>query len=216
MTTTAKQTTRPRRTRNGPSTESRILDVAENLFAEYGFDAVSINQLATVANVTIGALYHHFPSKEALYAAVTRRVFTAKSSPPLAITWPGASPREQLTRLVSWFVGTMILDKNFGQLLKRELLDPRPNTPELIGQELFQSQRELCKQLLGELVPGANPDEGVAAMLALLFGYTNLKGMQAILPGIKDSFDQPEAIAERVVNLLLHGLQAEKTQQNQG
>jgi len=196
-----------RRIRNGPSTESRILDTAENLFAAYGFDAVSISQLATAAGVTIGALYHHFASKEALYAAVARRVFTAKSIPPAAVTEPVGTPRVRLTRLISWFAGTLILDKNFGLLLMRELLAPRPAMPELIGQELFRGQFDLCKELLRELVPGVNADEAVASTVALLFGFTNLKGMQAILPGIRNSFERPEAISERIVSLLLHGLQ---------
>lgn len=208
MTKTAKDTTRPRRVRNAPDTEGRILDTAENLFAQHGFDAVSISQLAASARVTIGALYHHFPSKEALYAAATKRLFTAKSTPPAEVTRDDAPSRQRLTRLVAWFVGTMILDKNFGLLLKRELLDPRPTTPELLGPGPFRGQLDLCKQLLANLLPEANPDEAVATMLALLFGYTNLHGIQAILPGLRESFERPELIAERVVGLLLNGLRA--------
>ena len=198
------------RERNGPSTEGRILHAAENLFARHGFDGVSINQLAAEAKVTIGALYHHFSSKEALYAAATKRVFTAKSHPPPEVLQPKGTARARLVRLVAWFVGAMVLDRNFGLLLRREFMDPRPSTPALAGEDIFAAQLTLCRDLLGQLLPGANSDEAVAIMLALLFGFTNMKGLRAVLPGIGKDFGRPEVIAERVVGLLVHGLRVRK------
>lgn len=47
-----------------------ILDVAEDLFTERGFRAVSIRDIAQKCEVTNAALYYHFPSKEALFGEV--------------------------------------------------------------------------------------------------------------------------------------------------
>jgi AcrR family transcriptional regulator len=47
----------------------RILTAAENVFAEYGFEA-SMEQVATVAGVGVGTLYRRFPDKESLVVAV--------------------------------------------------------------------------------------------------------------------------------------------------
>ena len=45
----------------------KILDAAIELFSRYGFDKVSIGQVMEAAQMTHGAFYSHFESKEALY-----------------------------------------------------------------------------------------------------------------------------------------------------
>ncbi|MBX3227482.1 MAG: TetR/AcrR family transcriptional regulator [Labilithrix sp.] len=51
-------------------TRARLLAVARREFAERGFDGASVVAVCKRARVTHGALYHHFPSKHALFAAV--------------------------------------------------------------------------------------------------------------------------------------------------
>ncbi len=48
----------------------RILQSAITLFAQRGYSAVSISDVAQAAGVVKSAIYHHFPSKDALYLAV--------------------------------------------------------------------------------------------------------------------------------------------------
>src|SRR3954471_13629244 len=56
-------------------TKSRILDAAEQLFMEHGFEATSLRQLTSAAGVNLAAVNYHFGSKEELFQAVlTRRL----------------------------------------------------------------------------------------------------------------------------------------------
>ena len=56
-------------------TKTRILDAAETLFMEHGFEATSLRQLTTAAGVNLAAVNYHFGSKEELFQAVlTRRL----------------------------------------------------------------------------------------------------------------------------------------------
>jgi AcrR family transcriptional regulator len=56
-------------------TKSRILDTAESLFTEHGFEATSLRQLTTAAGVNLAAVNYHFGTKEELFQAVlTRRL----------------------------------------------------------------------------------------------------------------------------------------------
>ena len=56
-------------------TKTRILDAAEELFTEHGFEATSLRQLTTAAGVNLAAVNYHFGSKEELFQAVlTRRL----------------------------------------------------------------------------------------------------------------------------------------------
>lgn len=52
------------------ATRARFLRVGRRVFAKHGFDATSVAMLCRAARTTHGALYHHFPGKEALFAAV--------------------------------------------------------------------------------------------------------------------------------------------------
>ncbi len=56
-------------------TKTRILDAAEQLFMEHGFEATSLRQLTAAAGVNLAAVNYHFGSKEELFQAVlTRRL----------------------------------------------------------------------------------------------------------------------------------------------
>jgi AcrR family transcriptional regulator len=48
----------------------RLLTVAADLFARYGYDAVSVRDITSRAKVNLGAITYHFGSKEALFHAV--------------------------------------------------------------------------------------------------------------------------------------------------
>lgn len=56
-----------------PDTKDVILDAAEVLFAEYGYDATSLRDLTQEAGVNLAAVNYHFGGKEQLAAAVLVR-----------------------------------------------------------------------------------------------------------------------------------------------
>lgn len=51
----------------------QLLNVAEVLFAEYGYDGTSIERIAKAAGITRPVVYDHFGSKEGIYLACVRR-----------------------------------------------------------------------------------------------------------------------------------------------
>src|SRR3954469_19683508 len=54
-------------------TRTRILDAAEELFMQHGFEGTSMRLLTTKAGVNLAAVNYHFGSKHALVEAVFRR-----------------------------------------------------------------------------------------------------------------------------------------------
>ena len=52
------------------STRADLIAAARQVFADKGYEAASVADLASAAGYTKGALYAHFPSKEALFLAV--------------------------------------------------------------------------------------------------------------------------------------------------
>ncbi len=62
----------PQRTR-GHQRVKTILDTAETLFLEKGYEAVTTNEIANRASTSIGSLYQFFPNKEAILQAIVER-----------------------------------------------------------------------------------------------------------------------------------------------
>jgi AcrR family transcriptional regulator len=60
-------------THDPAETRSRLLDAAEQLFAEHGFNGVSMRTITGTAGVNLAAAHYHFQGKEGLYRAVFER-----------------------------------------------------------------------------------------------------------------------------------------------
>ena len=56
-------------------TKERILDVAERLFADFGYKATSLRDITSEAGVNLASVNYHFGSKDALLAALLDRRF---------------------------------------------------------------------------------------------------------------------------------------------
>jgi AcrR family transcriptional regulator len=55
------------------TTRTRLLDAAEKLFAERGFEGASVREINAEADVNSGAIHYYFKAKEDLFRAVIRR-----------------------------------------------------------------------------------------------------------------------------------------------
>jgi len=64
------------RERQAEATRLLLVSVARELFTEQGYAATSIEEIIKRAGVARGALYHHFPGKDALFRAVYDEVQT--------------------------------------------------------------------------------------------------------------------------------------------
>lgn len=62
------------RVAQGATTRAALLAAARALFGRQGFAATSLDEIVAEANVTKGALYHHFQGKEDLFGAVYEEV----------------------------------------------------------------------------------------------------------------------------------------------
>jgi AcrR family transcriptional regulator len=77
------------------SGEQRLLRTALKLFAEKGFDSVSVRDIAAACEVSIGLISHHFGSKDGLREAVDR-YFIQQFEEALSTSAPiGRGDREQ-------------------------------------------------------------------------------------------------------------------------
>ena len=64
----------PRRVRmTGQERRAQLLDVGRSVFAERGYEAASVEEIAARAKITKPVVYEHFSGKEGLYAVIVDR-----------------------------------------------------------------------------------------------------------------------------------------------
>lgn len=160
----------------------RLLEVAGSLFGEKGFEAVSTKELAKSASLTIGTLYHHFESKEAVYQATLECALERLASAPLE-DLSRMAPRQALERLVAWFSAALMREP----MLRQELLSPHGDR-ELTAHTVFRRPLEKFYDLLPVGAPGVDPAMAIAVIVSLSFGLTSLNGLPAreLLPTDSD------------------------------
>ena len=100
---------RPRFARLDAEKQEAILEVAEQEFAEHGFDKASFNRIIAAAGVSKGAMYYYFDDKADLFATVLERVAGALFD-ALGELGEVSDPRSfwsaveaMLTRAITWF-----------------------------------------------------------------------------------------------------------------
>jgi len=80
-------------------TRSRILDAAEECFADQGYDAVGVAEICRRAGVTKGGFYHHFPTKQAVFLALLERWLVALDAALAALRTGAPSVPEELLQM---------------------------------------------------------------------------------------------------------------------
>lgn len=105
---------------DGEKTEAAIREAAASLIARYGYEAVSMRQLAAEVGVQAAALYRYFPTKEDLLFTLMREHMEA-----LAAAWekarPAGNPAERLSAFVENHIAFHIAHRHSTHLSNMEL-----------------------------------------------------------------------------------------------
>lgn len=122
---------KPAKVRDAGRSRDAILRAGRDLFAEQGFDGVSLNEIAAAAGLSRGTPSYFFGSKADLYSAVLQRAFeeresaTRRACEPL-LSWASAedrgSIRGALTEAVNGYLDFLVRHPAFLKLVLQEEL----------------------------------------------------------------------------------------------
>jgi AcrR family transcriptional regulator len=114
------QTTTQTLTRS-EATAARIIAAARTLFVARNYADVTTDMIASAAGVTKGGLYHHFPSKENLYASMMLDDFERKRRLFEQAVASSGTCRERLARLTKDFLDLPEEERQLAQLVRRDI-----------------------------------------------------------------------------------------------
>ena len=191
--------------------ELAILEAAEVLFAQKGFDAVSMSAIARLANTSKPNIYHHFKNKNDLYLAVMKTAVRRSSNLLDTLEQAPGSFKQHLTEFASGQLENLLTHKRSTQLMLRETLSEGSQ----YGQDITQlAMGEVFSRLVAMVQQGQEENEfrkDINPMLAAfmiisanMFFFQASPTMQNI-PEV-DFIDDTSAYSEDVMDILLNGM----------
>jgi AcrR family transcriptional regulator len=154
-----------------PDKKDAILEIAEKLFSELGFDAASTRQIAAHAGVNMAMLNYYFGSKEGLYKSVLERRLANFRQTLASINEQNISCLQKLDMAVEVFADRIIANTCFHRLIHRALsLPERTGISEVIVDNLFANVNEIKRILEDGISEGVFRNVDVEMTIATFFG----------------------------------------------
>ena len=177
-----------------------ILDSAEALFAQQGFHATSMRDIARAACISVAGLYYYLPSKQQALSFVCERIFDRLEA-GTAESARLSDPNERLAAFVRGHLRYLLTNNRSYRVLLHDLqaLDRESNgSTRARRRRYFQS----LVDLLAALDPHAEENARMAA--GALFGMLNW----APTWYREEADGDVDAAAERLTELFLHGFRS--------
>lgn len=112
-----------------PRTADSVLEAAQDLFAERGYDGASIRAITRRAGANLGAVTYHFGSKEALYhAVIASKLAPLRGRVDAAAARPGP-PLDRITAVVEALFDHYADDPRLPRLILQQVASGRPAPP---------------------------------------------------------------------------------------
>ncbi len=109
-----------RRAQQAEERREQLIDTALRVFAEKGWNATSIPDLARAAGIAQGLMYHYFSNKEELLRAVVQRHSFLSELRELLTVSAERPAREVLPEVAHAFAALMQQEQNLVQIFIRE------------------------------------------------------------------------------------------------
>jgi AcrR family transcriptional regulator len=185
-----------------------ILEAALTVFAEGGFHATSLDDIARSAGVTKGTLYWYFKRKEDLYAALGRRLSPLIGGIPNLARLIDSPPEKMFPLIAGAFLASFENPRTVQ--IFRLVLTEAPRDPEtarqfggVVGPVVQFLTDYVRRQVeMGRLRP-VNPETAARLIIGPLMVY--MMGRSLHMP-MHDSLPPPVEYARDIVDYLLRGL----------
>ena len=203
------------------ATRLRILDAAESLFVEHGFEATSLRLVTARAKVNLAAVNYHFGGKDELFRAMLARRLDPLNEQRIALLEKlqrDAEPASCEAVLSAMLIPALIIARNrrrggndFLRLLGRAYVDPAPGLRHFLS-ERYAPMVARFKDAFGRALPELGKKEltwrlhfVMGALAYTLAGTDAWKLIAALNPG---KAGNDARLLRRLEPFLIAGLKA--------
>lgn len=183
------------------STKRALLDNATKLFTDHGYAGTSLDEVVAAARVTKGALYHHFPSKLALFESVFMKCQEDSKKQIEKSLRESKDPWERARLGLRTFLD-ICQQPTFRRICIQE-------GPVALGHERWLNvEKEFSFGLVAGIVEDLLKDMGGADGLAETFAHIFYGALQSAGDFVADSEDSEDASdkVQAVISAILAGL----------
>lgn len=194
----------------GDSAE-RILAAAEDLFAEHGFDAVSISDIATRSGVSKSNVFHHFSSKNELYLAVLKGAQEVFFKLVGDLHDGHGRLQDRLEKFATAHLQRMLELSKVSRLVLRDLLESAPERNKQVAEKIFNNNFSLLLDVIrknqahGEIRADINPAMAALVLVAADVFFFQARAVLQHFPGVNFAEDN-SGYSAMLVDILLHGI----------
>jgi TetR/AcrR family transcriptional regulator len=190
--------------RQVPGWVAERLEAAAAVFADRGFEATRVEDLAEATGVPRATLYYYFAGKEDLLAWLLRRTLAAEAE---AVTEAASGPGDagsRLERVVRAHLGVMAANPATCRALLAESgrAGRIPEVSAAVESGFYAPLRRLLAE--GAADGSLRPVEDAETVVAALYGAVTVAGLHYVLA---DNRLDPERVAAEVCALVIGGLQ---------
>ena len=201
-----------------PNGELAILEAAEFLFSEQGYDAVSMSAIAQRAATSKPNIYYHFKNKHHLYLAVLNRAAEYSDGLLDKLEDEPGTLQSKLAAFASGQLISILTNERRSQLILREALSggserSREVANHVVGKNFARLVEMINQgQAQGEFRSGIDP-----AMAAFLIFSSNIFFFQssAVMPHLPDIHftGDAEVFSKAMMDIMFNGLLQSKEEQ---
>lgn len=203
--------TQPKRRRRPEARPDEILDAALQIFAEQGFTAARVEDIARRAGLSKGAVYLYFPSKEAMLNALVEQSAgkLAQAGDRLVALGAPKDPEAALRSLVFMLV-TAMTDPDISAAPRLVLTEAQrfPDIAQYYRAHVLDIARGALKALLAAGVEQAKfrPVDGDILMRVVAGPVLAHMVLATIFDMAPETLREPADIADALCDLIIHGL----------
>lgn len=119
-----------------------LLEVAERLFAEQGYEAVSIRHLAKEADVNIAMVSYYFESKEKLFRTLLESKMPKNRAILEELLASDIPSWEKMSKVIDMYIDKFFVNRAFHRIIMREMsLQQRPEHVQLIADNFARNMK---------------------------------------------------------------------------
>jgi TetR/AcrR family transcriptional regulator len=195
----------------GVETADRILAAAEGLFAELGFDAVSMNAIAARAGVSKANIFHHFSSKNALYIAVLREACRDAAEDLHNLENDNLPFPERLANFAHEHLSHILEREQVTRLIQREIMQNGQQRGQELAEKVFGDKFKRFVDILrdgqqrGELRAGIDPAMVATLLIGANVFFFETRELLRHFPDVGFAAD-PARYSSMLIDILLRGI----------